>query len=318
MSGLKVVFMGTAEFAVSPLKALSGNVEVAAVVTQPDRPRGRGRRITPPPVKEFAVQNALPCLQPVKLKDAAFVNKIKEIKPDLIITAAYGKILPQEILIQPRYGCINIHASLLPLFRGAAPIQRSIMAGARETGVTIYLMDEGMDTGAVIIRKKTTIEEGETCGELTQKLSLLGREALLEALPELKNEGGWRTTPQDEAKATKAPPIQAEEELLDWDQKGREIANRINGLSPEPGAYTLFKQKRLKILRAKTSSLEGRPGRIIKLSRNDFIVGAREESVLIIEVQPAGKKKISAGDFIRGYALALGERLGLDNPEEEA
>ncbi|HHX76869.1 MAG TPA: methionyl-tRNA formyltransferase, partial [Firmicutes bacterium] len=277
---------------------------------------GRGRRITPSPVKEFAVQHGLPCLQPEKLKDAAFVYKIKEIKPDLIVTAAYGKILPPKILSLPRCGCVNIHASLLPLFRGAAPIQRSIMAGARETGVTIYLMDEGMDTGPVIIQKRTTIAEGETCGELTQKLSFLGSEALLEALDMLKNEGNWRTVPQDEAKATYAPPIKAEEELLDWEKRGREIANCINGLSPVPGAYTFFKGRRMKILRAKTCSLEGAPGRVIKVSRDDFVVGARERSVLILEVQPAGKKKISAGDFIRGYALSPGERLGLNSQEE--
>lgn len=309
MSDFSIIYMGTPKFAIPSLKALVYNkYTVKAVVTQGEKPRGRGNKALATPVKEFAVQNGLPCLEPSNLRDPGFLADIRELNPTLVVTAAYGKILPPEVLEIPSLGCINLHASLLPLYRGAAPVQRALMAGALETGVTIYYMDKGMDTGDIILQEKVAIGAGETAGELLSRLATEGAKALLKAVS-LIQAGNAPRVPQDHGRATKAPPLRREEERIDWSLDAAVVASRINGLSPSPGAYTIFRGKRLKILGATPSPKSGPAGRILALGKDAFEVAAGSGAVLIRHVQPEGKRIMPAADFMRGYRLHLGEEL---------
>ncbi|HLS88761.1 MAG TPA: methionyl-tRNA formyltransferase [Sphingobacteriaceae bacterium] len=313
---LRIVYMGTPGFAVEPLRHLLRNhCRVTAVVTRPDRPRGRGRAVKPSPVKELAAELGLPVLQPEKAGDPEFVAQLRELEPDVIVTAAYGLLLPPEVLEVPRLGCLNIHPSLLPELRGAAPIQRALMEGKEKTGVTIYFMDEGMDSGDILLQEETPIQPGETAGELAARLSKMGARLLMDALRLLATEEDPPRRPQDHSRATFAPALQPHEERIDWSWPAEKIVNHCRGLAPRPGAYTLYRGERLKILAAEVRPGEAGapPGTVIAVEKNQgFVVAAGTGAVLVKRVQLAGRQAVSAADFINGHPLDEGEALGLE------
>lgn len=307
---MNLIFMGSPVFALPSLQALVNHpYRVAAVVTQPDRPRGRGRKLLPTPVKEYAQRENLPCLEPANLREPAFLKALEVLKPDLIATAAYGKILPPALLALPRLGCINLHPSLLPLYRGAAPVQRALMEGARETGVTVYLMDQGMDSGDILLQEAFPLLPGETAGEVMERAAGLGAETLLKAVF-LLAAGKAKARPQDHRRATYAPPIRREEEGIDWSREGERVANHINGLSPDPGAHTFFQGRRLKMLRALPAEGSGSGGEVLDAGPEGLVIAAGRVAVRVLEVRPEGKNTMSAGDFIRGYRPAPGMTFG--------
>ncbi len=306
----RIVFMGTPEFAVPALKALMDTEEVVAVVTQPDRPRGRGQKIRPSPVKEVALAAGIPVLEPQKLKDPTFLERLRSFCPDLIVVAAYGKIIPREILELPRYGCWNIHASLLPQYRGAAPIHWALIKGEKETGVTIMLMDEGLDTGPILLKKKTEIGEEETFGELSQRLAQLGAEAIVEALA-LSKENRLEPCPQSEEGASYAPPLEKDMAKLDFSRPASELAGLIRALDPKPGAYTFWQGKRLKLFRPKV--LEGdslKPvGQIKELREEGLVITTGKGLLLVRELQLEGKRRLPVKEFLKGHPLKPGDLL---------
>lgn len=316
---MKVAFMGTPEFAAFCLKALlESRHQVLGVVTQLDRPRGRGKKLAFSPVKELALKQGLPVLQPFNLADPAFLGILKRWEPQAIAVVAFGRLLPPAVLSLPPYGCINVHASLLPRYRGAAPIQRAIMNGERETGVTTMYMVEKLDAGDIILQEKVAIPPEMTAGELEQELAELGARLLVHTL-DLIEAGQAPRIPQNEELATYAPPLRPEEERINWEEEAVKIVDRIRGLSPLPGAYTLREGERLKIYRArvwkggeKDKDLpEGRPGQVTAVfPQEGFLVRAGEGEVLILEVQPPGKRIMSAVEYLRGYRLKAGEYLG--------
>mgnify|MGYP001367555957 FL=1 len=307
----KIVFMGTPDFSVPILRMLhEEGYEILAVVTQPDRPVGRKRVLTPPPVKEEALRLGLKVLQPEKLKGSEELKEILRLNPDLIVTAAFGQILPKELLDAPRLGCINVHASLLPKYRGGAPIHQAIMDGEEKTGVTIMYMAEKLDAGDIISQREIPIEGTDHTGILFEKLSLLGRDLLKDTLPSIIA-GTNARIPQDESKATFAHNISREQERIDWSKSAREIYNQVRGLHPWPVAYTTYKGENVKIWWAKIgdSNLKGQPGEVVKIAKDYFEIATGEGTLAILELQPAGKKRMSAEDFLRGVGskLQIGE-----------
>ncbi len=309
---MNIVFMGTSDFAVPTLKGLieSGH-RVTAVVTQPDRPKGRGREILPSPVKAAADVNKINVLQPEKVRESDFIKKIKEYNPDCIIVAAFGQILPKDILSLPKYGCINLHASLLPKYRGAAPINWAIISGETKTGVTSMFMDEGMDTGDILIQREVGIGENDNAGTLHDTLSMIGRDVILETLDKLEK-GVIKRIKQDALAATYAPKIKKEDCLIDWNLRAREIVNRIRGLAPIPGAYTFYNGKRLKITEAVSYRLSAighrlKRGEVFEVNRNGIKVVCGDGLIVIKALQPEGKKVMSAGEFISGHDIRAGE-----------
>lgn len=303
--------MGTPEFAVPALKALLGSEEVVGVVTQPDRPRGRGRKLRPSPVKEVALEADLRVFEPERIKDSAFLADLAKLAPDLIVVAAYGKILPKEILDLPRYGCWNIHASLLPKYRGAAPIQWALINGERETGITIMQMDEGLDTGPILLQKSLTIGEDETFGELYQRLAQLGAKALMEAL-ELLKVGQLSPRPQPEDGVSYAPPIEKGMGRLDFSRPASELACLIRAFDPRPGAYTHWDGKLLKVFSPSIipEDVSEAPGTILGLTEGGLGVATGKGILVLGELQLEGKKRLPAKEFLRGYSLKPGTVLG--------
>ncbi|RUM87809.1 MAG: methionyl-tRNA formyltransferase [Thermodesulfatator sp.] len=312
----RVVFMGTPEFAVPALRALLESERVLAVVTQPDRPRGRGRRLRPSPVKEVALAAGLPVLEPERLKDPEFFKRLQELSPDLIVVAAYGKLLPREVLELPPHGCWNIHASLLPKYRGADPIRWAILEGETETGITLMLMDEGLDTGPILLQKRTPIGEGETGGELYERLSRMGAEALLEALA-LHKEGRLKPHPQPEEGASYAPPFKKEDARLDFHRPAQEVARRIRAFDPRPGAYTFLEGQVFKLFRPRVLQRESPepPGTVLGVEEGQLLIACREGVLAVSEVQLAGKRRMSVSDFLKGHAIFPKTRLG--RPQEK-
>ncbi|MEW6245775.1 MAG: methionyl-tRNA formyltransferase [Nitrospirota bacterium] len=310
---MRIVFMGTPEFAVPSLEALLKSEDtVVGVVTQPDRPKGRGRALTPSPVKLVCQREGLPVLQPVKMKDPAFLDALKNWQPDLIAVAAFGRILPPAILNLPSKGCINVHASLLPKYRGAGPIQWAIINGERETGITTMLMDEGMDTGAILLQETVPIEPDDTAGTLSAKLAQVGGRLLVETLRRLKA-GTLAPRPQDHAQATLAPLLKKEDGLIDWTRPAVEIANRIRGLAPWPGAYTFAGEDLWKIWKA--TAKDGQtdkalPGTIIGLTKEAILVATGDGLLSITEIQPASSRRMTAAQFLAGHQLSPGQVLG--------
>ncbi len=306
---MRVIFMGTPAFALPSLKRLVEEGHgVVLVVTQPDRRAGRGLRLQPPPVKVAAEALGLPVLQPETLKDEAVIARLQGLAPDVLVVAAYGRFVPKAILDIPRLGCYNVHPSLLPKFRGPAPIHRALMAGEEETGVTIIRMDEGMDTGPILLQKVTPILPEDTAGSLEDRLAVLGAEALAEALWLVeKNEASL--VPQEHGLATYAPKLKEEEGRLQWSWEARRLHNLIRGFSPEPGAYTLFRGKRLKILRSALVSEEegGQPGTILAIGKEGFVVATGRGALRLLEVQPEGRRRMTAAEFARGTHLRIGE-----------
>jgi methionyl-tRNA formyltransferase len=311
---MKIVFMGTPEFSIPSLEVLLKNgYEICAVVTAPDEPKGRGYKLSPPPVKVFALQNNLKVLQPQNLKDPNFINELKKLSPDLIVVVAF-RILPKEVFSIPPLGTINVHASLLPKYRGAAPINWAIINGEKETGVTTFFIDEKVDAGNIILQKKIEIGQDETAGELHDKLAKLGAEALLETVKIIQT-GNVQTIKQDETLATPAPKIKKEMCQINWyEMKAEQVHNFVRGLSPNPGAFTFLNGKILKIYRTKlvekiSEATTLKPGQIIVDGDSLFAVCSDLKPVQIIEVQIEGKKKLKSEEFLRGHKLKTGDNF---------
>ncbi len=302
-----IVFMGTPGFSVPVLeKLIEDGYHILAVVTQPDRPVGRKKVLTPPPVKEAALKHGLAVLQPEKLSKSSELNQIIGLNPDLIVTAAYGQLLPNELLEAPKYGCINVHASLLPELRGGAPIHYSILQGKKETGITIMYMAEKLDAGDIISQASVEIKETDNTGSLHDKLSEVGAKLLSETIPTILN-GTSSRTPQDEEKATFAPNIRRTDEKIDWSRTGEELYNQVRGLYPWPVAYTTLSGSIVKVWKAeKIQGKEGQPGTILALEDDGIIVATGSDIALkITELQPAGKKRMIARDYLRGTGASL-------------
>jgi methionyl-tRNA formyltransferase len=311
----KIIFMGTPHFSVPILKRLiHDGYDVAAVVTQPDRPVGRKKILTPPPVKIEAEKWKIPVFQPEKISSAEETNKILELSPDLIVTAAFGQLLPRKILDAPRHGCINVHASLLPELRGGAPIHHAILRGYSKTGITIMYMAEKLDAGDIISQTEVPIADHDDVGSLHDKLSAAGAELLSGTLPKLLA-GKLQPRPQEEEKATYAFNITREEEKIDWSKPGEDVYNQIRGLCPWPVAYTTLNGDILKIWKAekKPFGKTGKPGTILAAEKDGFIVSTGNETAIkITELQPAGKKKMSSSQFLQGagHLIRKGNILG--------
>lgn len=305
---MKIIYMGTPEFAVPPLRILcEKGYQVELVVTQPDKARDRGKKVQFPPVKEEALKYQLPVIQPEKVKDnPEFISEIKALEPDLIVVAAYGKILPKELLEIPKYGCVNIHASLLPKYRGAAPIQRSIIDGEEKTGITLMYMEEGLDTGDMIASKSTAIDR-KTAAQLHEELADLGAELLAETLPEFESRKIVRVR-QDDGKASYAPMIFKKDGHIDFTKSPKEIERLIRGLCPWPGAYALYKGEQMKfwqaeVLDEKNGSL---PGTVTKVSEKGIEIAAGGKTLQITQIQIPGKKAMSVADFLKGNKFEPG------------
>ncbi len=306
---MRLVFMGTPTFAVQPLRALAAaGHDIAGVITRLDKPSGRNRILTAPPVKLAAQEAGLPVYQPRRVREREFIDTLLKINPEIIVVSAYGQILPKEILFLPKYGCINIHASLLPAYRGAAPISWAIIRGESRTGITIMQMDEGMDTGAILLQESIPIDPRDTAGTLTEKMAQLGAKMITEALPLLES---GRLTPvaQDGSKATLAPILRKEDGLIDWTMPAADIHNRVRGLSPWPGAYTFLDGKVIKIIETETASGTGEPGFLFLTGRNTLTAGTGNGLLHILTLQPADKKAMSAGDFLRGHRGITGKKF---------
>jgi methionyl-tRNA formyltransferase len=308
---LRTVFMGTPGFAVPSLAALAEAVDVTLVLCNPDRPAGRGRSLAPPPVKEDAVRRGFPVFQPEKARHPDAVARIAAEAPDLIVVVAYGHILPKSILAIPRLGCVNVHASLLPKYRGAAPINWAVARGETVTGITIMRMDEGMDTGPMLHVREMPIGVEDTAETMFSKLSILGAEALREALRKMR-EGTLHETPQDAALATYAPMLKKEHGRIDWSRPAGEIRNLVRGMTPWPSAFALHAGKTLKVgasAVAAESGTAGEPGAVVALGRDGISVACGEGVLRLKVVQPEGGKAMEAWAYAQGRRVATGERL---------
>ncbi|MCM3594352.1 methionyl-tRNA formyltransferase [Metabacillus idriensis] len=316
----RIVFMGTPDFSVPVLKRLvAEGYEVVGVVTQPDRPKGRKKTLTPPPVKVEAEKQKIPVLQPEKIRDKKELEQVLALKPDLVVTAAFGQILPNELLEAPKFGCINVHASLLPELRGGAPIHYSILQGKKKTGITIMYMVEKLDAGDILTQAEVTIEERDHVGTLHDKLSAAGADLLAETLP-LLLEGKLTPRKQDNEKATFASNIKREQEKIDWTKSGQEIYDHIRGLHPWPVAYTHMNNQVVKIWWGEKlpNKNTAAPGTIIGIDSDGFVVATGDSTAIkITELQPSGKKKMSGEDFLRGTQMQAGEKLGEQNEENK-
>ena len=313
MSRPRALFFGTPDFAVPALQALHDVADVTLVVTQPDRPKGRGMKLAPPPVKELALQLGLPVLQPTKVRTPDFAASLREHNADLALVIAYGRILPKAVLEAPRLGCVNVHASLLPKLRGAAPIQWSIVRGEQETGVCLMQMDEGLDTGPVLACARLAIDPDETAAQLSPRLSALGAQLVREKLASFVA-GELRATPQDEAQATLAPLLSKDDGEVDWSRSARELHNLARGFSPWPGAFTWLghPRTRLKLLSTRVSDEEtpqGEPGTLLAITREGIDVACGRGSLRLLELQLEGAKRLRAAEFSAGQRLEVGQRL---------
>lgn len=314
---MRILFWGTPEFALPSLGALLGEGhDVVGVVTQPDRPRGRGRELSPSPVKEFAENEAIPVLQPERARDAAFVEEVKELAPELNVVVAYGQILSRELLDAPARGSLNLHASLLPALRGAAPINWAIIRGHETTGVTAMRMVEALDAGPMLMRVQEPILPEETATDLAVRLSELGAATLVEVLALMEFGDGPEEIPQDDAQATYAPRLTREDARVDWTESPRAVANRIRGLDAVPGAWTLLNGgDELKVYRPlpAADAADGEPGTVLDASEREeegLLVACGGGAVRIREVKPAGKRRMTAAEWVRGRGAAAGDRLG--------
>lgn len=310
---MRIVFMGTPEFAVPSLEAiLEEGHSVDLVVTQPDRPKGRKKTLTPPPVKEAALLRGLPVAQPERLRGSETVDQIAALKPDLIVTAAYGQILPKAVLEIPRLGCINVHGSLLPKYRGGAPIQRSIMNGETVTGVTIMYMAEGLDTGDMISVVEVPITEEDTSGTLFEKLTVAGAQLLRETLPSIEA-GTVQAVPQNNDEATYSPNLTREDERIDWSRSARAIYNQVRGLSPMAGGFTIWNGEPFKVWGCRPveqSRSKAEPGTVLETTDAGIVVQTGEDALLLTVIQPAGKKAMNAVEWLKGARLETGTVFG--------
>jgi methionyl-tRNA formyltransferase len=306
---MKIVYMGTPPFAVPPLQSLiaAGN-DVVGVVTRIDKPAGRGKVLTPPAVKLAAEQSGVPVFQPKRVREPASIEAIRAMRPEVIVVAAYGQILPNELLALPKFGCVNIHASLLPAYRGAAPINWAIINGEMRTGITIMQMDEGMDTGAVLAQEGIPIDPRDTAGTLMEKLSELGSWLIVDTLSRIEA-GGLPAVPQDPDKATMAPLLKKEDGRIDWTMAAHTIHNRVRGLSPWPGAYSFLDGSLIKVLETHVTEGAGEPGALHEQGRDGLIVSTGKGMLSIVRLQPEGKKPMSAPEFLRGHRGLSGKKF---------
>ena len=310
---MRILFMGTPDFALFSLKALVESGEnVIGVVTQPDKPKGRGYTLTPPPVKVYATEQGLPVYQPTTLRGEEFASLLSQLSPDLIIVVAFGKILPANVLEYPKYGCINVHGSLLPEYRGAAPMQRAIIDGKRETGITTMMMDVGLDTGDMLLTGKITIEANDNFETVHDKLGECGAKVLLETLKELRADS-LKRIPQDDSLATYAAKIEKEDCVIDFLRTATEVHDQIRGLSPIPLAFTYTSDgKMLKVIASEVSEMttSASAGTVVSLDGGKIMVACGTGAVSLLTVLPEGKKRMSAADFINGRKISVGDRLG--------
>jgi methionyl-tRNA formyltransferase len=304
---MKAVFMGTPDFAVPPLKALIEKHEVVAVISQPDKPKGRGKHLMPTPVKAVALEHNIPVYQPEKIKAEDAVELVKSFNADVIVVVAYGQILPESILNAPKYGCINVHGSLLPKYRGAAPIQWAVIDGEPTSGVTIMYMEKGLDCGDMILKREIPIAPEDTYGTLYDKISELGADALMEALTLLEN-GTASPQKQDDSLSTYAVKIEKEMGLIDWSKKSNEIINHIRGFNPMPGAFTNYGDEVLKLWMAERADGEysGAVGEIVAVTKKGFVVKCGDGAVLVTLMQAKGGKRMAAADYMRGHSIETG------------
>lgn len=313
MGQYRILFFGTPSFALPSLEALiKGEDRIIGVITQPDRPKGRGKRLSPPPVKLLARGYNLPIYQPEMARDKEFVNLVRDLKPDLIVVVAYGQILPKEILDIPTFGAVGVHPSLLPKYRGAAPINWAIINGERVTGVTIFKICERLDSGDIILQRAIEVFPGETAGELHNRLAEMGARLLLDATRAMKR-GKIHIIKQDESLASYAPRLKRQDGLIDWSRPANAIAHIICGLDPWPSAYTYLDGELLKLFRARAISLdrEVQPGTILEVGSATIKVAAKDGAVLIEELQQPGRKRLKVSEFVKGYPiLCPGKRLG--------
>jgi len=307
MKKYRIVFFGSPKFAIPSLEALYEKEEIVAVVTQPDKPKGRGLKPSPSPIKAWALLKGLKVLEPTRLKDLQFIKTLKDLSPDLIVVCAYGKIIPKEILEIPKFGCWNIHASLLPKYRGASPINWAILEGEKETGITIMLMDEGLDTGPILLQKKISISEEDDANSLSQRLAQLGKEAILFAI-ELHKKGKLKVTPQPEEGISYAPILKKEDGFFTFEEPAEKIEKKVKAFLPWPSAFTYYKNKLLKVFSAKAIPLkhEEKPGIILDINKEGILVATTKDAILLKEVQLESKKKISAYEFACGQRLKKG------------
>jgi len=307
---MKIIFMGTPEFAVPSLEALiNSEHDVIAVVAQPDKPKGRGHKLTPPPTKVLAEKFNIPILQPEKIKTDEFLQELKELNPDVICVTAYGKIIPKSILELPEHGCINVHPSLLPKYRGAAPVNWTIINGEKVTGVTIMQMDEGMDSGEILLVREVQIGNDDDAEKMLAKLSNIGGEMLVEAL-KLIGEGKLNPIKQDQSEVTFAPMLQKSDGQIKWEKSAQDIRNLIRGLTPWPGTFTKLGDYTLKIYKVYICEGRGKPGEIIETGKNSLIVATGDGALEILELQIEGGKRLDIKSFLAGHQIEKGIILG--------
>ena len=306
---MRVIFMGTPEIAVPILEGIAeAGHEIAAVITREDAPKGRGKTLLPPPVKVKALELGLPVLQPAKIRDEAFLAQIRELAPEAAVVAAYGKILPEELLSIPRYGCLNVHASLLPAYRGAAPIERAILNGEKESGVTIMQMDAGLDTGDMIGQTVVPLDPKETSETLSAKIARAGRTGILRVLADLPS-GLVLRVPQ-EGESSYAGKIEKEDGRMDFSQPAAVLERKIRALTPKPGAFAYLTGKQIKFGDADvTEEADGAPGEVVSVGKNEFVIACGEGGLAVRRLQSEGRKMMDTGAFLRGFALKQGERF---------
>jgi len=301
---MRIVFIGTGEIGVPTLRALlDSEHEVVAVVTQPDKRVGREQRIEPPPIKKEIAKTRIPILQPARIKDQKATEEIRDFAPDVIVVVAYGQILPRAVLEIPRLACLNLHASLLPRWRGAAPIQATIAAGDCETGVTAMYIDEGLDTGDILLQRSVEILPNDTGGSLHDRLAQIVPEALLESL-RLLSAGNAPRIAQDNARATYAPKLKREHGLIDWSESAEAIERKIRAYNPWPGAFMKVDRQNLKVFFASVVDLNGQPGEVLR-SDEDLVVATGKDALSLAEVQLEGKRRMTAAEFLRGHRALI-------------
>ncbi|MBS7007844.1 methionyl-tRNA formyltransferase [Anaerostipes sp.] len=308
---MNVVFMGTPEFAVPTLEKLIECHHVAAAVTQPDKQRGRGKKVSFPPVKEAALKHGIPVLQPAKARDEEFIDTLEKLSPDVIVVVAYGQILPERILNIPKYGCINVHGSLLPKYRGAGPIQWAVLNGEKETGITTMYMEKGLDTGDMIDKAVIPLDKKETSGTLHDKLMVLGADLLIETLRKLEDGTAVRTKQEDED-SSYAPMLSKEMGRIDFTKSAAEIEQWVRGLNPWPSAYTEFEGRTVKVWDADEAAYDGeeKPGTVIQVTKKQIVVACGKNALALNEIQLPGKKRMAVQAFLAGSKVETGTILG--------
>lgn len=308
---MKVVFMGTPDFAVPSLEMLIEKHEVVAVVTQPDKPKGRGKKMVYPIIKEKALEHNIKVLQPNKVREEEFLEVLKELNADIIVVVAYGQILPESILNMPKYGCINVHGSLLPKYRGAAPIQWSVINGEKKTGVTTMYMAKGLDSGDMLLKGEMDILEDDTFGSLRDRMSLVGAKVLEETLERIQS-GSVERIEQNHNEATYAPMIEKETGHINWEKGSDEIINLIKGMDPQPGAFCIYKDEVLKVwkaVKAEDKYESAKIGEIVDINKKGFIVKTNDGALLITEIQAKGGKRMTTDAYMRGHEIEKGSVL---------